>query len=162
MCDLIRKMSQHWNAPVCTGLWCNSKNDSVCWCWWSPVLHHPLPWQWGIMCLSSDRSQQRNVSIFGRLMQTLPVVVAFNRKYVLRFKLTARATCNGAVKTSSGFSPFSAHVRILCTHQVATLLSTPVQSNAIQYNSSAINSTCMKLIMFSFCWLCLKCVWGRS
>ncbi len=41
---------------------------------------------------------------------------------------------------------------------LVTLLGTPVQSNAIQYNSSAINSTFTKFLMFSFCWLCLKCV----
>ncbi len=39
-----------------------------------------------------------------------------------------------------------------------TILHTAVQSNAIQYNSSAINSTFTKFIMFGFCWLCLKCV----
>lgn len=49
---------------------------------------------------SSDTSQQRNLSMFGRLTQTFPVLVAFNRKYVLRFKLTARATC-GATKTQA-------------------------------------------------------------
>lgn len=33
-----------------------------------------------------------------------------------------------------------------------------VQSIAIPYNSSAINSTFMKSVMFSFCWHCWKCV----
>ncbi len=36
-------------------------------------------------------------------------------------------------------------------HSPATLF-------AIQYNSSAINSTFIKFMMFSFCGLCLKCV----
>lgn len=49
-------------------------------------------------CFSSDRSQLRNVSIFGRLTQRFPPVVAFRHRYVLRFKLTARATCRGANK----------------------------------------------------------------
>ena len=35
-------------------------------------------------------------------------------------------------------------------HSLATLLGTPLQSNAIQYNSSAINSTFTKLIHFQF------------
>lgn len=61
-----------------------------------------LPLTKGINCLSSDRSQLTNVSIFGRLTQTVPVVVAFKLKYVLRFKLTARATCRGANKPGSG------------------------------------------------------------
>lgn len=61
-----------------------------------------LPLTKGINCLSSDRSQLTNVSIFGRLTQTVPVVVAFKFKYVLRFKLTARATCRGANKPGSG------------------------------------------------------------
>ncbi|TNN30346.1 hypothetical protein EYF80_059503 [Liparis tanakae] len=54
----------------------------------------PSPQAGGSSCFRSDGSQQRNESMFGRLMQTLPVVVPFKLKYVLRFKLTARATCD--------------------------------------------------------------------
>ncbi len=39
---------------------------------------------------------------------------------------------------------------------IHTLFSTPVESDAIQYNSSAINSTFTKTIMFSFDWHCQR------
>lgn len=82
----------------------------------SPAQYHPLPH--GTSCFSSDKSQQRNVSIFGRLMQTFPVVVAFNLKYVLRFKLTASATCNRAItkKVHSNII-FSMFYHSLCKSQ---------------------------------------------
>lgn len=63
---------------------------------------------------SSDRSQLRNVSIFGRLMQTLPSLLVFKRKYVLRFKLTARATCSGA--ENPGWIHRLLHVLIYLVH----------------------------------------------
>ncbi len=44
-------------------------------------------------------------------------------------------------------SCFSQYVSI---YSVATLLGAPVESNAIQYNSSTINFTFKKFTMFSF------------
>lgn len=43
-------------------------------------------------------------------------------------------------------------------HSAATLVETPVKSNAIQYNSPAINCTFTKTIMFKLDWLCQRCV----
>lgn len=88
----------HRDVPESTsGTLCNVNSiyRGVC------ILHVLLPQQQGMNCFSSDRSQQKNLSRFGRLTQTFPVVVAFNRKYVLRFKLTARATCREAKDTGA-------------------------------------------------------------
>lgn len=60
------------------------------------ALRRYLPLQKDLRRFSSDRSQLRNLSMLGRLTQTFPELVAFNCKYVLRFKLTARATCKTA------------------------------------------------------------------
>ena len=60
---------------------------------------------------------------------------------------------------STGFlCKSSEHYWYRCTyHSLAFLLGTPVYSNLIQYNSSALNSTFMKLIHFQF----LMTLWER-